>query len=750
VTYDIRTKIPLLEKTKGSGTKYQCPVCNGANLNIQHSSGRYKCYSNECAEADIRKAIDALEGKEPWKPEVQWIKPVRPASRRTFYYPDRDGNSLMKVERVDPGDGGKKDFWQSHTTGGGVWRKGTPEEIRPRIPIYNFAAVQLAIAENEPIWFVEGESTAEALIDKGICATTTIAGSGKLYSYGDYSKDFEGAKIVLCPDRDAAGLKHIAQVGEMLGDKVIGYYLVGSLGLWRNPEGGMDLADELQDHGYTQEELFSRIVSIEEYKSITAPVAKDSAPSVTGGLLSDPLITDLQWREFAEARLVQAAEYDPLDFFPSRLAQMMARDGDRQCVDPVGYIAYLLPAVASLMGHTYLDVGGYTIPNVVWTILVQESGGGKSRIDGLIKKRLVDWEKEEKVLYDQAMATFTANQAMTKGNRNFSEGFSLPPLRRRFIAKDASIATVSSMVCENDQTAFLWTKDEFSGLLKGLNKQSSGDAGDKETLLELWSGAEVIIDRIDKARSMMASSSRVSLVGGMQPGMISSTFSQHDPQGFLARFLLICPSFCPKVAKRSSPELTQELAMLYKFTRGTRGSSWQPIQMADDCWTNCWAPIYDYLATLRSPIPAFQNWLNKSADHVGRVALALHAIECYYDQSKAMFELTEDTLAKAYALILMIMNNVKKVCYALAAAPEEEEQSPLSPVLLRIIKKLESSPNGLQLRDLYQGVRGVSAIAREERTTSAIIAQRCCEELAGKGFINFDGKTATLIKQPSL
>lgn len=190
--------------------------------------------------------------------------------------------------------------------------------------------------------------------------------------------------------------------------------------------------------------------------------------------------------------------------------------------------------------------------------------------------------------------------------------------------------------------------------------------------------------------------------------------------------------------------MIQELPSIYKFIKGERGSKWQTIRMSDDTWTNCWAPIYDYLATLRSPIPAYQNWLNKSADHVGRVAMALHAIECAYDESKALFELTEDTLARAYALVLMCMNNVKAICYQMTGCEESEPKS-LSPILLKIIKKLETSPEGLQLRDIYQGVRGIYLIAKEEQTTSATIARRCCEELASKGFISFDGRLAKLL-----
>jgi hypothetical protein len=683
-----------------------------------------------------------LEGKESWSPPSQWVKPDREPSRTNYHYPDRDGCDCARVTRIDHGDGRKKDFFQSSAVGNGAWISSMDSERRSRIPVYRYKEVQAAIKAGELIWWVEGEATAEALAAIGLCSTTTIGGTGGFSSYGDYSKDFDGAKVVLCPDRDKKGVTYMAEAAQLLGNRVHGYYLVGSPGLWRDPEGGMDLFDEIRDHGYNAADLTQRIKSAKEFAELTSAKTPLTVPS-SGGLMSDPLITDLQWQEFAEARSVEPADYDPHDYFPARLADMMLRDAERQCVDPVGYVAYLLPTVASLMGHTSLDVGGYTIPNIIWTALIQESGGGKSRIHGLIKRKLVDWEKEEKVVFEEKMAAYLQNEAMNKANKNFNSEMALPPLRKKLLAQDASVATVSTLICENDETAFLWTKDELSGLLKGLNKQSGGaDGGDRETLLELWSGAEIIIDRVDKSRSMMASSSRVSLVGGMQPSVVGETFTPKDPQGFLARFLLICPEYRQKIAKRSPCEMVQELPAIYKFIRCSRGQQWPTIRMSDETWTNFWAPIYDYLATLRSPIPALQNWLNKSADHVGRIAIALHAIECYYDQSKALGEIDDSTLARAYALTLMCLDNAKRICGSLAS-PDAPET--LSPILLKIIAKLEANPNGLQLRDLYQGVRGLAIIAKEEATSSAAIARRCCEELASKGFITFDGRIAKVV-----
>jgi predicted P-loop ATPase len=56
---------------------------------------------------------------------------------------------------------------------------------------------------------VEGEGCADTIWLVGICATTTLGGSGNYKSYGSYLEDLAGADLVVCPDRDEPGVKHI-------------------------------------------------------------------------------------------------------------------------------------------------------------------------------------------------------------------------------------------------------------------------------------------------------------------------------------------------------------------------------------------------------------------------------------------------------------------------------------------------------------------------------------------------------------
>jgi uncharacterized protein (DUF927 family) len=197
----------------------------------------------------------------------QFIKSPRPKSRKEYYYPDRDGSNLVRVTRTDNGKG-EKVFYQSHWDGG-KWVKGNPAEIKQQIPIYRFVEIQTAISRNEFIFVVEGEAIADALWELGIPATTTIGGSGGYANYGtEYLADLQGARLVLAPDRDSLGIKYMSNFERDCSSQIEGWYLAGTQDLWRNPQGGMDIGDDLQDNKYTKEQILDRVISPSEYRQI--------------------------------------------------------------------------------------------------------------------------------------------------------------------------------------------------------------------------------------------------------------------------------------------------------------------------------------------------------------------------------------------------------------------------------------------------------------------------------------------------
>jgi hypothetical protein len=271
--YDIREHLAVLTPSKGSKTKYHCPVrdCGGDDLDIDRKTGAYSCFSGGCDTKSIREAIDELESKPEWKPE-KFVKPIRPKSQKDYFYPDRNGQPLVKVTRIDDGNG-KKNFYQSHWDSG-KWLKGNPVEVKKLIPIYRRADVLAAVERNEPVFIVEGESTADLLWELGIAATTTIGGAGKFSKYGDYTTDFAGGQFVLAPDRDAVGVKHVGEIAEFLGDRVTGYYLAGTVGLWKTPAGGMDIGDDIHDRQLTKEQILEKVIRPDEYREAIAPKTK--------------------------------------------------------------------------------------------------------------------------------------------------------------------------------------------------------------------------------------------------------------------------------------------------------------------------------------------------------------------------------------------------------------------------------------------------------------------------------------------
>jgi putative DNA primase/helicase len=58
-SFDIRDHLDKLTPGKEKD-KYICPVCEGHNLSIDPKTGKYKCFSGDCAPADIREAIRPL------------------------------------------------------------------------------------------------------------------------------------------------------------------------------------------------------------------------------------------------------------------------------------------------------------------------------------------------------------------------------------------------------------------------------------------------------------------------------------------------------------------------------------------------------------------------------------------------------------------------------------------------------------------------------------------------------------------
>lgn len=164
----------------------------------------------------------------------------------TYDYTDAAGNLLHQTVRFEP-----KAFKQRRPDGKGgwVWNLKGIEPVLYRLP-----EVLEARLKGETIYILEGEKDCDrAREELGITATTCPMGASKWRD--SYTHTLAGADVVLVPDNDEAGRKHVLKVAEKLRVVAANVRILELPGL---PEKG-DLCDWF-DTGGTREE-FHRLSS---------------------------------------------------------------------------------------------------------------------------------------------------------------------------------------------------------------------------------------------------------------------------------------------------------------------------------------------------------------------------------------------------------------------------------------------------------------------------------------------------------
>lgn len=243
-----------------------CPICGRTkDQDCRWNDQVVLCHTHTALDAGISGYVyrgamhDGMWGL--YFPQEASQKPIRPKSKQEFYYPAANGQNLVKVTRIDKGESSKS-FFQSRAHGTG-WVKGLTDEVKSQLHLYRItdAINQSAIANQNPILIVEGEGKVDLLLKMGIAATCSIGGARawRRYGYPNYLEDLAGANVVLCPDRDQAGLKHCEDIALDFPDAKWLYAYPDSP-LWeRVPDkGGLDIADWISD-GVTREEILGAI-----------------------------------------------------------------------------------------------------------------------------------------------------------------------------------------------------------------------------------------------------------------------------------------------------------------------------------------------------------------------------------------------------------------------------------------------------------------------------------------------------------
>ena len=230
---------------------------------------RFKCQACQAGGniLDIIAKVDGLDGKEVYKrmkgkgktkakaekkhkvfATLQDLVNAQKGFRSVYQYksPQTNQPDMVVMRMVDPD--GKKTFRQARPEAGG-FAMVAPEKPWP---IYN----RTLVADAETVVVVEGEKDVHTLRKHGIVATTSPAGAGKA-KYADWAP-LAGKHVILWPDNDEPGIKHMNQVAKILEkldpEPKISEIRVASLGL-TDKEDATDYIEILTETLGTKEEV---------------------------------------------------------------------------------------------------------------------------------------------------------------------------------------------------------------------------------------------------------------------------------------------------------------------------------------------------------------------------------------------------------------------------------------------------------------------------------------------------------------
>jgi len=213
---------------------------------------------------------------------------------RMYDYTDEGGQLLFQAVRYEP-----KGFAQRRPDGQGGWLWKL-DDIRRTL--YRLPELIEALANDRPVFVVEGEKDVDALWSIGIPATCNPQGAGKWRD--EYSQYFKGATVCIIPDNDQPGRDHAAQVHKSLTAVSATVRTVTLPGL---PEKG-DVSDWLKAGG-TAEWLYELVKNAPaEPSAAKSPRLLTSANFVGDFVPPDYLIAGILQRRFIYAMTGRTGE----------------------------------------------------------------------------------------------------------------------------------------------------------------------------------------------------------------------------------------------------------------------------------------------------------------------------------------------------------------------------------------------------------------------------------------------------------
>lgn len=428
-------------------------------------------------------------------------------------YHNANGTEVARVLRWDTPDG---KVIRPVCREGSDWRIGSLPLPRP---LYRLPEVMTA----GRVFVCEGEKAADALRSIGLVATTSPHGADSA-GKADWSP-LAGKEIIILPDHDAPGWKYAETVRDLLA-ALTPAPVVKLLALEGLPDKG-DVFDWIEQRDAIEPaELRRQLEALADAAPLFVP---DNPASATGET----------WQPF------------PVDALPEPARGFIVAASKALHVDPSFVALPLLSMLAAAVGN-FRRVRlkpGWTEPACLWTVIVGESGDGKSAPLELVLKsvrhrqrmRMKEFETAWQQ-YERELASYQRDlSAFQKGKLDNPPEAPAEPTPVRLVVDDTTVEALAPLLVNNPR-GLLAAKDELSGLLASFDRYAAGKGGDASKWLELFGGRSITVDRKGAKRPLFIPRALVSVTGGIQPGILRRLLTtEHRESGLASRLLFTCP-----------------------------------------------------------------------------------------------------------------------------------------------------------------------------------------------------------------
>lgn len=693
------------------------------------------------------------DGKTYYAP-IQQKKAIRPKQTRYWEYPARDSSPLVRVVRFDDGKGGKAKWHQEHwgkckASRQIGWVVGIEEVARENIPIYRYAEIKKAIANNELIFIVEGESCADVLWGLGLAATCNIGGSSKWRTTD--TSDLEGATVVIVPDRDQPGIKH----AELLHQEFPGalwLYPFPESKAWENlPESkGLDIADWVEHHKLNAEDIKAAIGDKKTFETprqaqkvvthpkFEAPNLSDLEAKIDELLHSDLRRSQLQIKisELAQTYRITPAEVQKIyrtreqeleqeleqedtaaevarllsaqksqielsEILPPGLAAPIEKLAAKLNLKTECYLAALLTQVSSLfkVGSEVLlrrDTDYRCTPNYFAGIVAESSQKKSPIMRAMIDRPMQSLREKARKEYQKALADYEEEYRQWKAAKGDNKG--LPPKEPRPRLYSFSKSTgegILYQVAEFPDQALMYRCDELASLFKSANQYRGGKGSDDEDLLEFWNGTGSTVLRATGTKADL-DGLLLSVFGTIQPDVLAALLKDcSDANGKFARFDFV---FQPLAASKLSEEdsggfdITPMLAALYLKIDTFPALKMELSPDAKRLFTAFYNAMED--RRVAEPKQGIRAMVGKMPEKVGKMAAIIYALTCAFNGVEVNPLIPKAAVEAAIKFVKFSSDQIASL-YA-----EFSDRQALAPSLAKVVLLAERKGGTVSGRDI--------------------------------------------------